>query len=101
MTTRVVLVADTYTSLEAVCDAEGKGQIVIRSTIPDLDVGLVAAGETPTALPEIDDADIAVRIMKPHESALEVWAYSLLGGNIYVEAMNQPLIMDSTGVSSS
>lgn len=101
MTTRVVLAAATFTSLEAVCDAEGDGQYVIHSDIVDLEVGLVTGGETPTALPEIDDADVAIRVMKPHESTLEVWAHSIIGGNIYITAMGQPLIMDTTGVTSA
>lgn len=100
-TTRVVLAAATYTSLESVVDALGEGEIVIRTTLADLDVGLVTAGQTPTALPEVDDADLAVRIIKPLESVLEVWAHSVVGGNIYVSRAGPPVIFDTTGVSSS
>ncbi len=100
--TRVVLVAATYTSLEAVIDALGEGEIVIRTSLSDLDVGLVTAGHsTVTALPEIDAATKAVRIIKPIESALQLYAHSVTGGNIYVQRMGPPIIMDTTGVSSS
>lgn len=100
-TTRVVLGAASYTSLETVVDALGEGEIIIRTPLTDLDVGLVTGGETPSALPEVDDADIAVRILKPLESTLEVWAHSIVGGNIYVSRAGPPIIKDTTGVTST
>ncbi len=101
MTTKVTLAAATFTSLETVADAEGDGEIVIRSKLVDLEVGLVTAGETPSALPEIDTVGQAVRIFKPHESVLEIWAHSIIGGDIEVESMGNPIISDTTGVTSA
>ena len=99
--TRVVLAATSYTSLETVVDALGEGEIVIRTDLTDLDVGLVTGGQTPTALPEVDDADVAVRVIKPLESTLELWAHSVVGGNIYITRSGPPIIIDTTGVTSS
>lgn len=101
METRVTLTANAFTSLEATVDALGTGRIKIRSDLVDLEVGLVTAGETPSALPEIDAKGVAVLIMKPHESVLEVWAHSVIGGDIYVSVAGNPLIVDTTGVTSA
>jgi len=99
--TKVTLVAATYTSLEAVCDALGGDEFVILSALDDLEVGLVTAGQTPTALPEVEGEGLAVKVMKPNETVLELWAESTAGGDIYVHAVGYELIFDTTGTSSS
>lgn len=102
--TKVTLAAGVYTSLEAAVDALGdkEGEIIIRHQLVDLEVGLVnSAHSTVTALPEVDQAGMAVRVLKPLESALQLYAQSAIGGTIEIERMGNPIISDSSGVSSS
>ena len=99
--TRVVLVANTFTSLETEVDALGEGEILIRTTLGDLEVGMVPGAETPTVLPQIDDASLAVRILKPVDSTFALWVRSPVGGNIYIERAGPPLIGDDVGVTSA
>ncbi len=99
--TKVTLVADTYTSLETVADALGGDEFKIVSALTDLAIGLVTSGQTPTALAEVEGAGLAVKVWKPNESTLELYAFSTAGGDIYVHAGGSECIWDTTGVSSS
>jgi hypothetical protein len=99
--TKVTLAAATYTSLEAVCDALGGDEFKILSALTDLEVGLVTGGETPSALPEVEGAGLAVKIIKPNETTLELWAESTAGGDIYVHAGGSEYIIDVTGTTSA
>ncbi len=98
---KVVLAAATYTSLETQADALGDGVFKVTSDLADLDVGLVTAGETPSVLPAIDQAAQAVEVYKTHGSTLELWAHSVIGGEIQIENMGNPVVVDVTGTTSA
>jgi len=95
---RVTLVADTYTDITTQFEALGDS-VKITSTLDDLDVGLVTSGETPTVLPDVDAG--AVIVEKTRESTLDVYAYSLLGGDIWLTAHEAQKITGTTGTTSS
>ena len=97
--TRVTLVADTYTEITTQFEALGDSCYVLTD-LTDLEVGLVTAGETPTALPEIL-AKGAVRVTKTHESALDVWAYSTGGGDIWIVPADKYVVNSIGGTTSA
>lgn len=97
--TRITLVADTYTDITTEFEALGDS-IYVVTDLTDLEVGLVTDGQTPTALPEILAAG-AVKVTKGHESALDVWAYSTAGGDIWLVAADKYVVVDVTGTTSS
>ncbi len=99
--TRVTLAAATYTSLEAVCDALGGDEFTILSALTDLEIGLVTAAQTPSALPQVEGGGLAVKVIKPNETVLELWAESTGGGDIYVHAGGSEYIVDTTGTTSA
>ena len=61
--------------------------------------GLVTAGQTPSALPEVSAG--AVKVTKGHESTLDVWAESTLGGDIWLVAADKEVVVDVTGTTSA
>ncbi len=96
---RITLVADTYTDITTQFEALGDS-VYVNTTLTDLEVGLVTAGQTPTALPEILAAG-STRVEKTHESALDVWAYSTGGGDIWLVPADKYVVTGVTGTSSS
>lgn len=101
MVTKVTLAAATYTSLEAALDAIGGDEFVIVSELTDLELGLVTATETPSALPEVAGAGLGVRVFKANETTLELWAESTAGGDIYIHGQGNEVIFDTTGTTSA
>jgi hypothetical protein len=97
--TRITLVAATYTDITTEFEALGDAVYVI-SDLTDWEVGLVTAGQTPTALPDINAAG-AVRVEKTHESTLDVWAVSVGGGDIWLVAADKYVVTSVTGTTSS
>jgi len=96
--TRITLAAATYTDITTQFEALGDS-VYIVSTLDDLEVGLVTAGETPSALPVVTAG--AVKVTKGHESALDVWAESTAGGDIWLVAADKQVVVDVTGTTSA
>jgi len=85
VTTRVTLVADTYTNITTQFEALGNN-IKVLTQLTDVSVGFVRDGITPTALRSITGgvAGPAALMSKPEGSTDDVYAYSTAGGNIYL-----------------
>ena len=97
--TRITLAADTYTDITTEFEALGDS-VRVNTILTDLEVGLVTAGQTPTALPEILAAGSTL-VTKTHESTLDVWAYSTVGGDIWLVPADKYVVNGTTGTSSS
>jgi len=97
--TRVTLAAATYTDITTQFEALGDSVYVI-SDLTDWEVGLVTAGETPSALPDINAAG-AVKVTKSHESTLDVWAVSVGGGDIWLVPADKYVVNATTGTTSA
>jgi len=97
--TRVTLAAATYTDITTQFEALGDSCYVI-SDLTDWEVGLVTAGETPSALPDIN-AKGAVLVTKTHESALDVWAVSVGGGDIWIVPAHKYVVNSIGGTTSA
>lgn len=97
--TRITLAANTYTDIDTECAALGDA-VMILSDLTDWEVGLVTATETPSALPDINEAG-SVLVTKTHESVLEVWAYSVAGGDIWIVPAQKLVVSGIGGTTSS
>lgn len=97
--TRITLVANTYTDITTEFEALGDS-VVISCDMANWEIGLVTSGQTPTALADIDEAG-SVLVTKGNESALDVWAYALLAGDIWLVPANKHAVVDVTGTTSS
>lgn len=96
--TRITLAAATYTDITTEFEALGDS-VYIQSTLSDLEVGLVTAGQTPSALPEVSAG--AVLVTKTHESTLDVWAESTAGGDIWLVAADKEVVNSTGGTTSA
>jgi hypothetical protein len=85
VTTRVTLVADTFTNITTQFEALGNA-IKVLTDLTDVSVGIVKDGHTPTTLRAITGGvnGPAAVMSKPEGSTDDVWAYSTAGGNIYL-----------------
>ncbi len=97
--TRITLVANTYTDITTEFEALGDS-VYVNTILTDLEVGLVTGGETPSALPEILAAG-ATKVTKTHESALDVWAYSTGGGDIWLVPADKYVVNGVGGTTSA
>lgn len=96
--TRITLAAATYTDITTEFEALGDSCYIV-STLDDLEVGLVTATETPSALPEVSAG--AVKVTKTHESILEVWAESTAGGDIWIVPADKEVVTSIGGTTSA
>ena len=85
VTTRITLVAATFTNITTQFEALGNAVKVLTS-LTDVSVGFVRDGHTPTALRAITGGvnGPAAILVKPEGSTDDVYAYSTAGGNIYL-----------------
>jgi len=96
--TRITLAAATYTDITTQFEALGDS-VYVQSLLTDWEVGLVTDGETPSALPDINEAG-SVLVTKTHESTLDVYAYSVGGGDIWLVAADK-IVVNSVGGTTS
>ncbi len=84
-TTRITLVADTFTNITTQFEALGN-RVKFLTTLTDVSIGIVKDGHTPTTLRAITGGvnGPAALMSKPEGSTDDVWAYSTAGGNIYL-----------------
>jgi len=82
-TTRVVLVAATFTNITTQFEALGN-RVKFLTELTDVSIGIVKAGQTPTTLRAITGgvAGPAAIMEKPEGSTDTVWAHSTAGGNL-------------------
>lgn len=95
---RITLAAATYTDITTAFELLGDS-VYVSSDLTDWEVGLVTGGETPSALPDINEAG-SVLVTKTHESALDVWAVSVGGGDIWLVPA-QKLVVNGVGGTTS
>ncbi len=90
VTTRIELVAATYTNITSQFEALGN-RIKVLTALTDVSIGFVRDGHTPTALRSITGGvnGPAVIMNKPEGSTDDVYAYSTGGGAIYLHGNSE------------
>lgn len=93
-------VADNFKDITVVMQAHGLGPYIIDYDT-EMEMGLVTFTQTPTVLPYMNDPGRAVKLVKPMDSSLKIWAKTYADQTIRITPYRIGTIFDTTGTTSA